>query len=176
MRVRIRWTSPLSQIPEPLPMQSLPHTHTPFVFNHLLPLSTSHFWSATPSLSIYLFYLLFYVFSFTLIFLLIFSLQKLKRLGLDKNRLITRCTSGSDEFGSVNGLQLTPNKLFVQEVSLFYLLIFFYLSFKCSNSCYRFFPNVLHSTKFKAFPFYWSYFVCAPPISCNLIGTVNWVM
>ncbi|KAJ1394130.1 Phosphoglycolate phosphatase-like, domain 2 [Sesbania bispinosa] len=37
------------------------------------------------------------------------------RLSLDKNRLIARCTAGSDEFGSVNGLQFTPNKLFVQE-------------------------------------------------------------
>ncbi|KAL9332669.1 hypothetical protein ACSQ67_002279 [Phaseolus vulgaris] len=39
----------------------------------------------------------------------------LKRSGLVKNRLISRCSSKSDEFGSVNGLHLTPNKLFVEE-------------------------------------------------------------
>ncbi|KAG4975290.1 hypothetical protein AAZX31_11G239500 [Glycine max] len=41
--------------------------------------------------------------------------SNLKRSGLVKNRLIARCTSKSDEFGSVNGLQFTPNKLFVEE-------------------------------------------------------------
>ncbi|KAI4306937.1 hypothetical protein L6164_030175 [Bauhinia variegata] len=42
-------------------------------------------------------------------------LLKLKRLGLDKNRLFARCSSGSEEFGSANGLSFSPNKLFVQE-------------------------------------------------------------
>nr|AFK40868.1 unknown [Lotus japonicus] len=41
--------------------------------------------------------------------------SKLQRLGLVKNRLVARCSSGSDELGSVNGLQFTPNKLFMQE-------------------------------------------------------------
>ncbi|KAG5090354.1 hypothetical protein JHK82_049132 [Glycine max] len=41
--------------------------------------------------------------------------SNLKRSGLVKNRLIARCTSMSDEFGSVNGLQFSPNKLFVEE-------------------------------------------------------------
>ncbi|XP_061375088.1 5-amino-6-(5-phospho-D-ribitylamino)uracil phosphatase, chloroplastic isoform X2 [Gastrolobium bilobum] len=48
-------------------------------------------------------------FSFQLRFL------NLKPLGLVENRLVARCTSGSDELGSVNGLPFTPNKLFVQE-------------------------------------------------------------
>ncbi|XP_004500547.1 5-amino-6-(5-phospho-D-ribitylamino)uracil phosphatase, chloroplastic [Cicer arietinum] len=43
------------------------------------------------------------------------SFMKFKRLGLVKNRLIARCTSESDEFDSLNGLPLSPNKLFVQE-------------------------------------------------------------
>ncbi|XP_019416064.1 PREDICTED: uncharacterized protein LOC109327392 isoform X4 [Lupinus angustifolius] len=38
------------------------------------------------------------------------SLLKLKRLGLVKNRLVARCSSGS-----VNDFQFTPNKLFMQE-------------------------------------------------------------
>ncbi|CAL0320352.1 unnamed protein product [Lupinus luteus] len=42
-------------------------------------------------------------------------LLKFKRLGLVKNRLVARCSSGSDEFGSVNGYQFTPNKLFMRE-------------------------------------------------------------
>ncbi|KAI4306535.1 hypothetical protein L6164_029804 [Bauhinia variegata] len=40
---------------------------------------------------------------------------KLKRLSFDKSRLVVRCSSGSKEFGSANGLSFTPNKLFVQE-------------------------------------------------------------
>jgi HAD superfamily hydrolase (TIGR01509 family) len=44
---------------------------------------------------------------------------KFKRLGLVKNRLIARSTSSgadqSDAGGSLNGIQLTPNKLFLQE-------------------------------------------------------------
>ncbi|KAE9587745.1 putative HAD-like domain-containing protein [Lupinus albus] len=40
-------------------------------------------------------------------------LLKFKSLGFVKNRLVARCSSGSKEFGSVNGF--TPNKLFMQE-------------------------------------------------------------
>ncbi|MED6197750.1 hypothetical protein PIB30_059560 [Stylosanthes scabra] len=40
---------------------------------------------------------------------------KLKRFGLDKNRLVARCSSGSDELGPFNGMHFAPNKLFRQE-------------------------------------------------------------
>ncbi|KAF7816547.1 5-amino-6-(5-phospho-D-ribitylamino)uracil phosphatase, chloroplastic [Senna tora] len=40
------------------------------------------------------------------------TLSKSKPLGLLKNRLLVRCSAGSDEFSSVNG---SPNKLFMQE-------------------------------------------------------------
>ncbi|KAL1290127.1 5-amino-6-(5-phospho-D-ribitylamino)uracil phosphatase, chloroplastic isoform X1 [Arachis hypogaea] len=40
---------------------------------------------------------------------------KLRRFGLDKNRLVARCSSGSDEFVPFNGLHFAPNKLFRQE-------------------------------------------------------------
>ncbi|CAK8566406.1 unnamed protein product [Lathyrus sativus] len=38
-----------------------------------------------------------------------------KRLGLNRNRLIASCSSESDDSASINGIQFTPNKLFVQE-------------------------------------------------------------
>ncbi|CAL5202978.1 unnamed protein product [Lathyrus oleraceus] len=38
-----------------------------------------------------------------------------KRLGLNRNRLIASCASDSDDSASINGIQFTPNKLFVQE-------------------------------------------------------------
>ena len=82
------------------------------------------------SVSYLLFILIFFGFS---VFFCCCNFQNLKRSGLVKNRLIARCTSMSDEFGSVNGLQFSPNKLFVEEVSL--LRIFLFL-FKCSISFY----------------------------------------
>jgi len=70
------------------------------------------------------------------------NFQILRRSGLVKNRLIARCSSKSDEFGSVNGLQSTPNKLFMEEVSI---LLIFLLILKCSKFILSVFsPNVLH--------------------------------
>ncbi|XP_019416062.1 PREDICTED: uncharacterized protein LOC109327392 isoform X2 [Lupinus angustifolius] len=48
--------------------------------------------------------------SFYVFYVSLFIFQKLKRLGLVKNRLVARCSSGS-----VNDFQFTPNKLFMQE-------------------------------------------------------------
>ncbi|KAF7830886.1 5-amino-6-(5-phospho-D-ribitylamino)uracil phosphatase, chloroplastic [Senna tora] len=43
------------------------------------------------------------------------KILKLKRSGVFRDRLVVRCSLGSDENGSVNGLPFTPNKLFRQE-------------------------------------------------------------
>ncbi|XP_028778808.1 5-amino-6-(5-phospho-D-ribitylamino)uracil phosphatase, chloroplastic-like [Neltuma alba] len=45
------------------------------------------------------------------------NILKLKRSGVDRNRLVVRCSIGSEGDGSVNGngLPFTPNKLFMQE-------------------------------------------------------------
>jgi hypothetical protein len=54
-------------------------------------------------------------------------------LGLVKNRLIARSTSSgadqSDAGGSLNGIQLTPNKLFLQEVTVLFYSFFFLKNF-----------------------------------------------
>lgn len=117
LRVEQQWTPLLSPIAELLLIQFL--SLTLLVFNLLLlPIQWYNF----------CIFLKFFFCSFMMYFYLFFTcFQKFKRLGLVKNRLIARCTSGSDEFGSLNGIQLTPNKLFVQEVTL--LLIFFILNF-----------------------------------------------
>lgn len=47
-----------------------------------------------------------------------------KRLGLNRNRLIASCASDSDDSASINGIQFTPNKLFVQEVTVLLILFF----------------------------------------------------
>jgi hypothetical protein len=124
--VRILWTHPLSPISDPLLIQFLSHNNLIIVFNSLL----INFWYFF-SLSLYLsinFFLLFFSFLLIIIFF-----QKFKRLGLVKNRLIARSTSSgsdqSDAGGSLNGIQLTPNKLFLQEVT-----VLFY-SFFCFKLC-----------------------------------------
>jgi hypothetical protein len=116
--VRILWTHPLSPISDPLLIQFLSHNNLIIVFNSLL----INFWYFfSPSISFYCFFIFTYCY---------FFFQKFKRLGLVKNRVIARSTSSgadqSDAGGSLNGIQLTPNKLFLQEVTvLFYSLFFF---------------------------------------------------
>jgi 4-hydroxybenzoate polyprenyltransferase len=100
---------------------SIPLSQQPY---HRLQFSPNQFLVLLLSIN---FFLLFFSFLLIIIFF-----QKFKRLGLVKNRLIARSTSGSDQSdagGSLNGIQLTPNKLFLQEVT-----VLFY-SFFCFKLC-----------------------------------------